>query len=318
MTTVANRDLGKLNYLNSPASPTPATDGRYIVAHFGEAGTYGLDFSGKRVWQHREPEASVEYGTASSPVFWRDLAVITYDTDEVAYTVALAKESGEVRWRTERSRRILAGSAKLDAYSTPLLFEHGAKPQLITNSSQLVVGYDPESGEEIWRIPVPDKQPIVSPVAWKDLIVVVGGPPHGPRFMGAFRLPGEGPAARPEVAWELERNRPEISSPVIYDGLLYMVTESGIASCVDLESGEVRWKTRLPASRYHPSVTAAAGKVYFSNADGRTIVAAAGPELRLLSQNQLDGSLRASMAISDGRIFLRTGDHLYSISGAER
>lgn len=312
ITKVGSRDLNRISPQNSAATPTAITDGKYLFVHFGDAGTYGLDLDGNLLWQYRRPASPLEYGPASSPALGPDQVVVTHDTDTEAHTVALEKSSGEVLWLVDRTI-----DEKQDAYASPLIVRHGGREQVILNAYKSVEALDLLTGKEVWHFVHTATQPVATPVKWNDLIVVIAGPPHAPRFMGAIRLKSVDGSVVPELVWEVQRGRPEVSSPVAYEGLLYMVTERGIATCVDLETGEVVWRSRLPPSDYRASVLAADGKVFFTNTAGQTAVVAAGREFEMLRVNEVDGQIHSSLAVSQGSVFVRTHKDLYWIEAGK-
>lgn len=310
MKRLGTRSLDKMSWRNTAATPTPVTDGERVYFDFGSGGTSSLDFEGKIQWQRGDPDAVIQYGPASSPLLWRDLLLLTRDTDEHSVTIALDKRTGDERWRSVRD---LDPGVPLDGYSTPLVVEFGGRHLLVSNSTTYAAGIDLQTGEEIWHLEHAGKQNIVSPITWRDLIIMVGGPSHGPRFMGALRLDERDGKVEARLAWEAERNRPGVSSPVVVGDHLYTVTENGIVSCLEAASGELVWRKRLPSSLYEASLVAAGRKIYASNTEGATFVLEAGTEPVILSENLLEGGFYASPAITDGKIFLRSESHLYCI-----
>jgi len=152
-----------------------------------------------------------------------------------------------------------------------------------------------------------------SPVVWNDLVVLTsGGSPPG--YMIALRNKNHKNKLIPEQLWEKNRMIPRISSPIVYNDLIYTVTDGGIATARDIKTGQVIWKNRLFPSDYYASITAADGLLFFSSTTGETIVTTAEKEPKTISLNSLPEPIISSMAISKGEIFIRGEKHLYCIS----
>ncbi len=223
--------------------------------------------------------------------------------------MAIDKGLGVERWRSERTSEI-EPSQLYDGYATPIMIERDGKPELVHLACKLLVGYDPATGKELWKFFHPGEQPVCTPVVADDLIMILGGK-YAP-YLAGLRVDSEKGAEVVSVVWEGSRNLSDMPSPVVYDGLFYMITKDGIASCIDAQTGDSKWRRRIKGA-YWASLTAAAGKIYFCNANGTTTVVEAGPEYVELSSNDLDESVYASFAISDGEIFVRTEENLICI-----
>jgi outer membrane protein assembly factor BamB len=314
--TVFVAPRGPKYHSNSFATPTPVTDGRHVVADFG-LGLASLDFDGDIVWKLAEPQyfEFARYGASDSPVMWRDVVVYAYvpeyQGEEAgfgysanAHLTAVDKATGETRWTTvPREAR--------DAYNTPLLTRIGGRDALLLLTNKLVLAFDVETGEEIWRCRVDITQGVPSLVADDEHVFAIGGT-HGPRSAVAIRLAGRGDITEDNVLWSVNQGIPEVSSPVLYQGRLYMVTNAGIATCLDATDGSRLWRQRLPGS-YQASPVAGDGKVYFTSMEGTTVVIRAGAEYEEIARNDLGEEVMASPAISDGQIFVRTRSSLYCI-----
>lgn len=311
--------LGLVHTANSPATPTPTTDGEHVYAHFGVAGTYCLDLKGNIVWKHTEPLPEIHWGAASSPILWEHVLLVTHDADTQSLTFALDKNTGTKLWEAKRGRP--KGSSRsgdnygsLDGYSTPRIVESAGGPQLVHYGNRRATGYDPRTGEELWVLPQPSTQIVACPMVWKDLVILTCGGDIPPFHMTALRLDQEGRGRMPETIWEVTKRLPQVSSPVVYGEHIYAVTDGGIATCREAGSGGLVWKKRLPG-RYSASVAAADGKVFFCNEDGVTTVVAADAEVKVLSSNPIEELVMASMAISQSEIYIRGQRHLFCIAG---
>ncbi len=307
-TRCARGGLNSLYAGNSLATPTPVSDGSYVYAHFGDAGTYCLDFAGRVVWWHREPVTPPPYGFSSSPVLWHDLLILTYDLTATSFTLALDKHTGQVRWRACRTELIHPSEKELlEGYSTPMVLEHASGPQLVNHAGYYLAGYDLPSGKELWHFQCPNDAVVVTPVSWQNVVIVGGS-----RCFQAIQVEHANEGLTTTALWRARRNFPDVPSPVAYGDHVYAITNKGIATCLEASTGIVCWSQRLRGV-YDASVIAADGKLFFSNTEGETTVAAAAPEFQLVSHNTVGEAVRASLAISSGRIFIRGDRHLFCI-----
>lgn len=297
--------------LTSAATPTPTTDGQYVFAHFGVAGVYCLDFDGVIQWANHDPTPEILYKAGSSPILWNDLLIVTHDTDQRSYTVALNKHTGTARWTAERNAPTEGRRERRDAYSTPIVVRIGDAEQLVHDSYRRITGYDPATGRELWTVPTDAEQIVTSPVAVGDVVIFSGECNH-PIHMTAIRLSTAGGTTTPVTVWQSKKQVPVVCSPAIDVGRVYAVSKSGIATCRDVTTGEMIWRHRLPG-KYYASITIADGNAYLSNLDGVTTVMAAADEARVLSTNTLDEPIYASPAVCESELFIRGTGHLYCI-----
>ena len=294
----------EINPKNSWASPTPVIDGDRIYVHFGADGTAALTTSGEIVWKARF-EYQSQHGAGGSPIVYRDLLILNCDGSDAAFVVALDKHTGKVKWKTNR------GIPADQAYTTPLVIHAADRDQLISVGAFRARAYDPLTGREIWRVRYDDGfSNVPRPVFAHGLVYIATGFQQ-PSLL-AVRPDGTGDVTRTHIAWVLKRGAPLTPSPIIVGDELYVVTDGGIASCVDARSGAVIWQQRLGGT-YSASPVFADGRIYFLAEQGVTTVIAPGKEFRKLAANTLDGGLLASMAISGGSFFLRTDSHLYKV-----
>jgi outer membrane protein assembly factor BamB len=294
----------EINPKNSWASPTPVIDGDRIYVHFGADGTAALTTSGEIVWKARF-EYQSQHGAGGSPIVYRDLLILNCDGSDAAFVVALDKHTGKVKWKTDR------GFPADQAYTTPLVIYAAERDQLISVGAFRARAYDPLTGREIWRVRYDDGfSNVPRPVFAYGLVYIATGFQQ-PSLL-AVRPDGKGDITRTHIAWVLKRGAPLTPSPIIVGDELYVVTDGGIASCVDARSGAVIWQQRLGGT-YSASPVFADGRIYFLAEQGVTTVIAPGKEFRKLAANTLDGGLLASMAISGGSFFLRTDSHLYKV-----
>lgn len=290
---------------NTYASSTPVSDGKHLFVHFGSEGIYCYDLDGKLAWKTSlGPMPNWGLGPGTSPVLFEDTVIIQGDNDggETSFIAALAKKDGKVVWKSKRNN--------WTTWATPLLVQHAGAWQLITSSREATVSYDPKTGKELWTGPGVEGNACPSPVAAKGLVIVSSGYPV--KRVIALRLD---PAAAERVAWKLEKGTAYVPSPVIYGEYLYLMTDKGILSCVEIETGKVLYEAGRPpvAAQFEASLIAMDGKILQTSVDGDTFVVQAGPEHKVLGTNSIGEAVWASLAVSGDALFLRGDKHLYRI-----
>jgi len=297
--------LRPLNVKNSFASPTPILDGDRVYVHFGADGTAALSTSGEILWKARYNYES-QHGGGGSPVLYNDLLIFNCDGNEnEAFVVALDTRTGKERWKRDRRR------PAAQAYTTPLVISVNGRDQLISVGAYRAVAYDPGTGREIWRAGYdPGFSNVPRPVFAKGLVFIATG--FQEPSLIAVRPDGEGDVTRSHVAWKLSRGIPYTSSPLAVGDELYIVSDTGVLTVVDAVSGSVLYQARL-GGNYAASPVLADGRIYFLNEEGVATVIAPGKTFNRLAVNRLDGPMLASMAMSNGSIYLRSDSHLYRI-----
>ena len=298
------RSDGAIHPKNSRASPSPIVEGDRVYVHFGAEGTAALTSAGEIVWKERFRYES-QHGAGGSPVLHGDLLILNCDGGDAAFVVALDKRTGKTRWRTSRRQ------PWAQAYTTPLVIRVGDRDQLVSVGAYRAAAYDPETGKEIWRVGYGDGfSNVPRPVYGQGLVYIVTGF-FQPAIL-AVRADGTGDVSKTHVGWTQRRAAPLTPSPLLVGDELYLVTDAGIASCLDARSGEILWQQRLNGN-FSASPVSADGRVYFLSEDGVATVIAPGRQYRLLATNRLDGSTLASMAVAGGAIYIRSATHLYRI-----
>ncbi len=307
----------KSTYANS----TPATDGRYVVAFFGSQGLYAYDLKGRQIWKkdlgrinagaYDLPE--YEWGTASSPIIYKDLVIVQCDQQQGAFLLAADIKTGNTVWKTPRE--------ELPSWGTPTIYPGKKRVELITNASNFIRGYDPESGKELWRLGGSSKITAPTPVYSGDLIVIASGRrPEAPIFVirggatGDITLASEQNSSA-NVVWTKQRSGSYMPTPLIYRGYLYVLQNQGILSCYDLQTGEQKYQERIPhqGSGFSASPIASDGKIYLPSEDGDIFVVNAGPKFELAATNRIGQPLMATPAISEGVMFVRAQNDLFAI-----
>ena len=297
-------DVRAPNPKNSLASPTPVVDGEGVYVHFGAYGTAALTRTGEIVWRTEFPYIS-QHGNGGSPVVYKDLLILSVDGYDTAFVTALDKRTGEVRWKTPRQQPIS------QAYTTPLIIRVGQRDQVVSVGAFRATAYDPNTGEEIWQVGYTDGfSNVPRPVYGHGLVYISTGF-QVPSLL-AVRADGTGNVTQTHVEWTLRRGAPLTPSPLLVGDELYIVSDLGIATCLNAKTGEIHWQERL-GGNHSASPVFVDGRIYFQNEDGITTVIAPGTEFKRLVRNEIDGVTLASMAVAGGSFFIRTHTHLYRI-----
>ncbi len=295
---------------NSYASPTPAIEEGRVYVHFGAHGTACLDTaSGKTIWTRRDLQCDHYRGPGSSPIIWGKLLFLTFDGFDQQYVIALDKGTGQTVWKKDRNIAYATDNGDYKkAYSTPTVLMIDGKPQLVSPSAEATIAYNPETGEELWRVRHGGMNEGCRPLFGHGLIYLTTG--HTANLL-ALRPGGSGDVTA-NIAWKMNRSVPTRPSPLLIGDSIYMVNDNGIASCVDALTGKQIWQERLgkPST---PSPVYANGCIYAPDEDGRTFVFAASRTYKLITANRLDDGCMASPAIAGDALFLRTKTHLYCI-----
>jgi outer membrane protein assembly factor BamB len=292
---------------NSAASPTPIVEGDRVYVHFGSYGTACVKRDGKLLWRTQELKFAQVHGPAGSPVLYENLLIVNCDGHDKQFVAALDKNTGAIAWQSPRPSAM--------AYATPLVIRTPKNVQVVSPGAHRAVSYNPATGEELWSVSYGDGfSNVPRPVFAHGLTYLTTGF-YNPKLL-AVRPDGKGNVSATHVAWRYERGVPLTPSPVVAGEYLYMISDNGIATCLNALTGEEIWRQRLTGS-YSASPVFADGKVWFLSEEGETHVVAVGKDFRKLAVNKLDGRFLASMAISSGALFLRSDAHLYRI-GAQK
>jgi outer membrane protein assembly factor BamB len=303
------------------ASATPATDGRVVVAWFGSQGVYAYDLDGKPLWSVDLGRLDLgaydiptyEWGTASSPILWNGLVILQCDTQADSFVVALDAATGRTVWKTAR--------AETPSWGTPTVVTTSKGPELVTNASTLIRGYDPQTGKELWTLGGSSKITAPTPIAADDLVVVASGRgPERPIFVVKAGSRGDltlrdGRTSSDAVVWSRTGRGSYMPTPLIYQGILYVLANNGVFDAYDLKTGTELYRQRLATvgSGFSASPVAADGKIYLSNEDGEMLVIKAGPTFEQLATNSMGELLMATPALSEGTMFVRSSTSLFAI-----
>jgi outer membrane protein assembly factor BamB len=294
------------------ASSSAVTDGTHVIAYFESRGLYAYDTSGKLLWQadFGDKKMRNQFGEGSTPALYGSYVVVVWDQiNGPSFIVALDKRTGKELWRTSRGD-------EMDTWATPLIVEHGGRPQVIVNAMVKVKSYDLESGKMLWEGPGTTMNVIPSPVFGNGMVFVMSG------FRGnnlkAIRLAdAKGDiSATGAIAWQLDRDTPYVPSPLLYDNVLYFLkTNNGLLSAFEATTGKPFYQVQRlgKAPEIFSSPVGADGRVYITGREGVTVVVKHGQTFEVLAENTLDDGFDASPALVDNQIFMRGYKYLYCI-----
>ncbi|MCH8047877.1 MAG: PQQ-binding-like beta-propeller repeat protein [Planctomycetes bacterium] len=292
---------------NSHASPTPLIEGNRLYVHFGHQGTACLDTAGKVLWRNRELKYPPNHGNGSSPILVDGAIVLSCDGSRDPFLAALDARTGKLRWKSLRKTT----ATRKFSFCTPLVITVDGKQQIISPGSDTVGAFDPQTGREIWRVTYIGYSVVPRPVFGHGL-VFISTSFNTPQVM-AIRPDGQGDVTKTHVAWTLKKGAPHTPSLLLVGEELYLVSDRGIASCLDAVTGKVHWQERVEGN-YSASPIYAQGRIYLQSERGRGIVLAAETKFRKLADNPLEERTLASYAVDDDALFIRTAEHLYRIS----
>lgn len=306
--------------INTYATPTPCIEKGFVYLHFGTFGTACLSSSdGKVVWKRVDLNCDHVQGPGSSPIIYKNLIILHLEGVDVQYLVALDKLTGKTVWKTERPLNIYEPLTPIGkkAYITPLIVNVKGKDLLISNGAAICQAFDPETGKEIWRVAQGTDSTIAMPIAENGVVYFLPGfinSPEGEKYteLIAVNPDGKGDIAKTNILWRRKAPVLQLLTPVINDGLIYMIDTQNILSCIDAKSGSVVYSQKMK-NKHYSSPVYANGMIYFNSGKGETTIIKAGRKLNIIAENKLPGEVFATPAILRDLILLRTDKSLYCI-----
>lgn len=305
-------NLDHISEVNSYASPTPVIEEGRVYVHYGTYGTACLDMAtGRVLWTRRDLNCDHHEGPGSSPMLFENLLIVNLDGRDVQYVIALDKKTGKTVWKTNRSIDYSSFSPNFrKSFCTPIVIEAAGRLQLVSPGAKALMGYDPRTGEELWKVRYNGWSIAPRPLFGHGLLFVVTD--FERPELSAIRPDGRGDVTDTHVVWTVKKGMPRTPSLLLVDDLLYMVTDNGVGVCLEANSGEVVWRERL-GGNYQASPIYADGRLWFFNQAGVTTVLAPGRQYKKLATSTLDGELKATPAIAGRAFYIRTLTHLYRI-----
>lgn len=305
---------------NTYATPTPATDGKRVYACFGDGSFVALNLDGEIAWTNRDFKFYGQHGLGSSPIVYDDLLLMARDGSndgkddklgwqkpwDQSYILALDAATGKERWKGKR------GLSRI-SHGVPNIWEHDGRVEVVSEAGDVVQGFDVKTGERLWSSQVIGEGKVPSVVLGDGVAFTAGGW-GGKETIKAFKLGGSGELNETNLLWEQRKGMPKVPSMLYLKPFLYAINDGGIAQCLKGDSGEVVWSKRI-AGNYSASPVAAGGRIYFMNDAGDTTVIQAGPEFKELEKNSIGEKVQASIAISQGQLFIRAEKNLWCVGG---
>jgi outer membrane protein assembly factor BamB len=303
---------------NTYATPTPATDGTRLYACFGDGSFAALDFAGAVVWTNRDYKFYGQHGLGTSPILSHGLLIMARDGSsegeekklgwqipwDLSRVLALDAATGRERWQGRR------GLSRI-SHGAPAIWEHDGRTEVVSEAGDVVQGFDLQSGRRLWSQEVTGEGKVPSTVLGDGFVFTAGGW-GGKESIKAFRLGGEGDLKETHLVWEQKKGMPKVPSLLFASPHVFAITDGGVASCLKAATGEVVWQERV-GGNFSASPVLAAGRIYFLADSGETTVIEAGPAFKVLARNPLGEKVQASMAVSDGQLFIRTEQNLFCI-----
>jgi outer membrane protein assembly factor BamB len=293
------------------ASNSPVTDGQHVVAFFGSRGVYCYDMDGKKIWEKDfgiQLKMFMTFGEGAWPVIEGSKLLLLFDNEADSFLVALDVATGKELWRTPRPD----GNTN---WSGPVVFTVDGKKQVIVSATKKVHSYDLETGKPIWEVAGLGQNTIPAPVAGDGLVFLMSGF-RNPNLM-AVKLGRQGDLTGTDaIVWQNQRGNSYTASPVLDDGKLYFVTDSGMLTCLDAKTGKPFYQQqRLPKPyNFKASPVGVNGKLYLATEEGDVVIVKMGETYEVLATNTLEGQIFiATPAIAGGEIYLRAQNTLFCI-----
>lgn len=317
----------KFRYDSSHASSTPTTDGEAVYVSFWNGKDIiiaAYDFKGKELWTRNLGEFVSQHGAGASPIIYKDLLIYSLDMDAYrdankktgpvsnpSILYAFDKKTGKTVWETPRE-------AVRACYSAPFILDRGAGPELIVTSTTAITSYEPLTGKSnwywTWSFAKGPLRTIAATVYTNDTLLAMSGDGSGERLMAAVALKGKGKDTQPEQTWSNSKQFPYVTCPLIKGEHVYFVNDLGVAGCFVSKTGKETWFERIPDAKFYASPLMINDNVYAASEQGIVYVFAAEPNgYRLVSQNAIGELIRATPAVANGTLYVRTKSHLYAI-----
>jgi outer membrane protein assembly factor BamB len=319
-----DREIGrgrlKAHDLINMAAPTPVTDGQSVWALFGTGDVACLDHEGKIVWQRNLVKEygpyKTNHGYGSSPMLDSGRLFIACMHQGPSYVLALDAKTGSNLWKKDRN--LGPTDESQDSYSSPLFIHEGDATRVVFAGAEQINAYDPKTGDEVWnfgglKVPHPYGRTIAGATGAEGVVLVVASGFQNRGYTVAVKTGGRGNVTETHKLWTYTKYSADCPTPLIYEGRVFCIRDDGMASCIDLKTGEPHWQERLFTDNVKVSPVAADGKVYFTSGQANTVVTRSDSKLEVLSRNELNEPTLSTPAISGGRLYVRTDKALYCV-----
>jgi outer membrane protein assembly factor BamB len=299
------------NDLNSFAASTPAVDARHVYINWISGGKFvalALDHAGNTLWRREMGEFKARHGAGASPIALGGLMIVGNDNRETSFLAGLDGKTGETVWEIKRD-------SKMTSYITPAVFRpNDGEPEVVfLSEANGMTGVDPASGQKKWES---DKlftlKSVASPVVAGSVIFATAGAGGAGRQSAAVRLDGTQSDRVPTMAWQLKRDLPYVPTPIAIGDHLFILSDLGVMTCVEAATGKQVWQEKL-GGRFYASPVCVNDRIYAVTRKGEVVVLKAGPEYEVIARNTLPEQTDATPAIANGRMYIRTLNHLMCI-----
>jgi outer membrane protein assembly factor BamB len=300
-------DAPSIHSKNSHASPTPVSDGKRLYVHFGHQGTACLSLDGDILWKNQLHRYLPRHGNGSSPVLTDGLLVMTCDGEDQAFTLALRTTDGSVAWKSPRS----VEAERRFSFSTPTVIEFEGRRLILSSGSDVIEALRPDSGELVWSVRYSGYSLVARPIYHGGLVLVPTGYDR-PELLGIDPT-GRGDVTETHVRWRSKSNVPNTPCLIPRDGQLLMISDRGIATCLEVSNGEEVWRKRI-GGNYSASPLLNGDTVYLQSEEGESVVARwTATGLDELFRNPLPGRIFASYAVIGNDLLIRSESGIYRI-----
>lgn len=292
---------------NSHASPTPIVSNGAVFVHFGALGMAKLSAkNGEIIWTCLELDYPPMHGSGGTPVLYDGKLMVACDGSVNPFIAAVDAETGKVAWKTPRSTTGRVNHSFVTATVTVV----DGRPQVLAPGPEHCAAYDVATGKEIWKVLAPGWSVVPQPTIAHGL-VIYNHDYDNPELM-AVRLGGQGDVTESHVAWRLKRGAPSTPSPLLVGDNLYFVSDTGIASCVDVKTGDRHWMERL-GGNFSASPILLGDRILFLNETGLGTWIRASTTYEVLGTNEVTGRTLATPAFVNGAMYLRTDEQLLKV-----
>jgi len=316
----------KKHKFNSYASATPAVDAEHVYVAWSTPEEYSLialDHAGEEVWNRDLGPFLSQHSCGTSPIVYKDLVIIGNDQDARSeedenvegrsFLIAVNRKTGETVWQVERKSNVVA-------YSTPMVYRpEGGKDELIFNSSAHgITSIDPETGSVNWEVGgLLTKRSCSSPIlVGGRLITASCGSGGGGNYIVVVQPASKSAPDSGKLVYKVDKQAPYVPTPIAKGNLLFLWADNGIVTCLDANSGSIHWRERIGGNVFSSPIIVD-DRLFGISTEGEVVVIAAKPEFELLARNPLNELCHATPAVANGRMYVRTYGHLYSIGGSK-
>ena len=300
---------------NSFASSTPAADADHVYVLWHSKTSSPLiayTHTGEKVWEYDLGPFKHGQGGATSPMVYEDTVFVANDHSAGSYLLAVDRMTGKEQWKIDRE-------GKRACYGTPCVHSPAGRPAeiIFSHCYEGIIGIDPQTGAQNWHIDVfgrASQRALGSPVIAGDFVVASSGGVNGDRQVVAVNPQATGEGVGVEEVYRVVRQAPHVPTPLVYRDWMFLWSDAGIVSCVQRDSGKVVWQKRV-GGNFVGSPICINGRLYCADLEGQVVVVTASDEFEELARNPLGHPTRATPAVSNGVLLVRTESHLFSIGG---